>query len=330
MLLDSKVPQLINALKDGDIVSGEVLGDALGISRAGVWKQLQKLDQLGLVVERVRGVGYRIPGGLDPLSEEVIGGHLAAWRGGAASLSVSVHEVVDSTNRVAVRSLESGAANWGRFHLAECQTAGKGRRGRSWLSPYGASIYLSTAWRFDGGVAAIVGLSLAVGVAMRRAIARATGIEVQLKWPNDLLAQGRKLGGILIELVGDPSDSCRAVVGVGINVRTPAAVAGHIDQPWVNLDELAARPVSRNLLAASMIHELQSLLSTYGPGAFESYRAEWQQADGFAGSLVTLSTPNQSITGVGRGVDSTGALLIERDGSVQAFSGGELSLRSVK
>ena len=327
MLSDPKLLHLINALKGGDTVSGEALGRVLGISRAGVWKQLQKLEGLGLPVERVRGVGYRIPGGLDLLSESELRGHLTDWRGEGEAIALSVQGVVDSTNRVAVRCLEVDAASRGRFHVAECQTAGQGRRGRSWLSPYGASIYLSVAWRFDGGVAAVVGLSLAVGVVMRRAIARATGVDVQLKWPNDLLAQGRKLGGILIELVGDPSDSCRAVVGVGINVRTPAAVAEAIEQPWINLDEVTGRPVSRNRLAAAMIHELQSLLTSYGPGAFADYRDEWLQGDGFAGAAVTLSTPNQSITGRARGVDDSGALLLERNGRLEAFSGGELSLR---
>lgn len=325
---DSKLSQLISALKDGEVVSGEALGRTLGMSRAGAWKQLQKLEELGLPVERVRGVGYRIPGGLDLLSEAEIMRHLTGWRdGGRGSLAISVHGVVDSTNRVAARCLEADPANRGRFHVAECQTAGKGRRGRSWLSPYGASIYLSVAWRFDGGVAAVVGLSLAVGVAMRRAIRRATGIEVQLKWPNDLLAQRKKLGGILVELVGDPSDSCRAVVGVGINVRTPCAVATAIEQPWINLDEVTDQPVARNLLAAAMIHELHLLLASYGPGAFAAYREEWLQGDGFAGATVTLSTPSQSTTGVARGVDDTGALLLEREGRLEVFSGGELSLR---
>lgn len=330
MLPDARIQQLTDALKGGEVVSGEVLGRALGISRAGVWKQLQQLDELGLIVERVRGVGYRIPGGLDLLSEELIRSHLAGMGGAPASIPVSVHGVVDSTNRVAVRALTTGNGNLGRFHVAECQTAGQGRRGRSWLSPYGASLYLSVAWRFDEGVAAVVGLSLAVGVAMRRAITRAAGVEVQLKWPNDLLIQNRKLGGILIELVGDPSDSCRAVVGVGINVRTPAAAGEYIAQPWINLDDVAEQPVSRNLLATWMICELHSLLGTYGPGAFERYREEWQRADGFADTQVTLSTPRQSITGVARGVDATGALLLERAGVLEPFSGGELSLRMTK
>lgn len=321
---------LIHALQDGEVVSGEALGGLLGISRAGAWKQLQKLEALGLHIERVRGVGYRIPGGLELLSEPEINSHLSALFQSSERIPVLLHGVVDSTNRMAVRHLESaaGGSGWGCFHVAECQTAGKGRRGRAWVSPYGSSVYLSVPWRFDGGVAAVAGLSLAVGVAVRRAIFQVTGVEVQLKWPNDLLVEGRKLGGILIELVGDPSDSCRAVVGVGVNVRTPAVCAEQIEQPWANLDAVAPFSVRRNALIAEMIHELQLLLESYGPGSFESYRREWMDADAFTGSTVTLSTPNQSITGVARGVDATGALLLERDGILEAFSGGELSLRA--
>lgn len=324
VLPDSKVLQLIEALSHGETVSGESLGAEIGISRAGVWKQLQKLEEFGLPVERVRGVGYRIPGGVDLLSESEIDRHLMASTG--HRIPIRLHSVVDSTNREAMRQLEADGS-WGVFHVAECQTAGKGRRGRSWLSPYAASIYLSVAWQFDGGVAAVMGLSLATGVAIRMAVRRVVARDVQLKWPNDLVVQGRKLGGILIELIGDPSDSCRVVVGVGLNVRTPASVGTGISQPWVNLDEFAGEPVSRNELVAAMVCELQVLLENYGPGAFAAYRKEWLRADWFAGAPVTLSTPSQTVSGIARGVDDTGAILLERDGRIVSYSGGELSLR---
>lgn len=329
VLPDNTTLLLIDALSHGEIVSGELLGTRLSISRAAVWKQLQKLDQLGLTVERVRGVGYRVPGGIDLLCGSDINHRLQQHPAVCSQPAVRLHTVVDSTNRVAMRELETEGV-WGVFHAAECQTAGKGRRGRSWVSPYAAAVYLSVGWQFDEGVAAVMGLSLAAGVAVRRAIKQVTGHDVQLKWPNDLIANGKKLGGILIELVGDPSDRCRVVLGVGVNVRTPARFDEEISQPWVNLEEVAGRPVSRNELVAAMVRELQALFTGYGPGAFADIREEWLRADSFSGATVTLSTPSQAISGIARGVDESGAILLEQhDGQIVACHGGELSLRGV-
>ncbi len=325
MIPDQTLLSIIDELRTGQTYSGEALGARLGISRAAIWKQLQKLEGLGIAVDSVRGQGYRIPGGLDLLEGEEIARACAAFGMGEPP-PVVVHPVIDSTNRIAMDEL-LGAGVTGTFHFAECQTAGRGRRGRRWVSPYGASLYLSVGWEFEEGVAALVGLSLALGVACRRALARLGAAEVQLKWPNDLLVNGAKLGGILVEIAGDPSDCCRIVAGVGLNVRTPDRAGMEIDQSWVNLDNVTTTRLSRNHLAAALVVELSTLLASYGPGKFAEYRDEWLAGDALAGREVILSTPSHQLTGVARGVDETGAILIERDGQVLPYSGGELSLR---
>ncbi|GAA5525140.1 bifunctional ligase/repressor BirA [Microbulbifer aestuariivivens] len=316
---------LMELLADGEIHSGESLGAALGVSRAAVWKQLQKLEQLGLSVESEKGRGYRLPGGLDLLSVDAIKARLSD--GGRALLGeLRVVDQVDSTNARVLECLESGSGH-GLAILAEQQTAGRGRRGRAWLSPFGAGISLSVGWQFQGGVQLLEGLSLAVGVALARALERFDVPGVRLKWPNDVWCQGRKLAGVLLELSGDLTDRCAVVVGVGLNVGLAEAAARGIDQPWIDL--ATVRPgVARNELAAAMLDELLTLLNDYPRAGFAAYRSSWERLDQFAGQEVSLHTASTEWRGSNLGVDASGALLLDIDGEVRRFHGGEVSLRA--
>ena len=207
---------LITTLADGAYHSGEALGTQLNVSRTAVWKQLRKLDDLGIELQSCKRRGYRIPGGLSLLCESSIRQHLL----GAAAVELrrlEIHQQVDSTNALAMQSAQLGPAS-GAVFLSEAQSAGRGRRGRSWVSPFGRNIYMSVVYGFTGGVAAVEGLSLAVGVAVVRAL-EAMGISgAELKWPNDILWSGRKLGGVLLEISGDPAGTCEVIVGIGVNV----------------------------------------------------------------------------------------------------------------
>jgi len=315
---------ILGLLADGDYHSGKVLGELLGVSRTAVWKHLQKLEAYGLPLESVKGKGYRLLGGLELLDAGRITASLSAEaRTGLAELELC--ESLDSTNRLAMTRAQSGGAH-GYVCLAEHQTNGRGRRGRQWVSPYGQSVYLSAVAEFDGGAAVLEGLSLAVGVALVRALKRAGAGGVGLKWPNDVLAGGRKLAGILLEMSGDVAGVCQVVVGVGLNVSVAAGVAD-IDQPWVDVAELVP-DVSRNDLVGFILDELLPLLMNYQRLGFAAYRDEWEALHVYQGCEVELSTVALLTQGVALGVTSTGALRVDVDGSEQIFNGGEVSLRA--
>ena len=330
--------KILDILKDGAFHSGEALGEKVGCSRTAVWKHLQKLETLGLVIETTKGTGYRIVGGVDLLEESVVTGALSAEANPHLS-DINIFQTIDSTNTYARELAEKSSAS-GSVILAEQQTAGRGRRGKNWVSPFAANIYLSIVWDFEQGAQALEGLSLAIGVAVERALT-AHGVQgVKLKWPNDIYVEQKKLGGILLEMIGDPAGHCSVIVGVGLNVSMPASQADTIDQDWTDVTaELQGQQATgadsvlpgRNQLAAALISEILPLLSTFQSQGFAAYRDEWQAADAFFGQAAAISTPKQSIAGVVRGVDANGALRLELDnGKIESFIGGELSLRLVE
>ncbi len=311
----------LELLSGGNLVSGAHIGEALGVSRSAVWKQLQRLQEWGVPIEKIRGRGYRLVGGMELLSRQRILGLLSVDTRLLLGNLVLLEEV-DSTNTVARRQIEQGLVH-SYVCMAERQTQGRGRLGRTWISPFGRNLYMSATWEFSGGVAALEGLSLAVGVAVSRAV-ESLGVEViSLKWPNDILLNGRKVGGVLLEMLGDPSGLCQVVVGIGINVAMPRDVA--IDQPWADLGSYPG--VTRNGLAGAVLGELLPLLATYAETRFRSYRQAWEELDAYGGERVRLSTPGAEVEGVARGVSDTGAICLDIDGNRRFYSGGEISLR---
>jgi BirA family biotin operon repressor/biotin-[acetyl-CoA-carboxylase] ligase len=319
---------LLSLLANGEFRSGQVLADQLGVSRTAVWKQLNALAaEYDLEVESVRGKGYRIPGGIDLLDTgQVIG----ALTGPARALlgSLEILDTIDSTNAELMRRAERGGAP-GLVCTAEQQTAGRGRRGRQWVSPYAGNLYLSVLWEFSEGAAALEGLSLAVGVAVARALQGCGVAGIRLKWPNDVLYDGAKLGGILLEMQGDVAGPCRVVIGIGLNVAMPAAAAGNIEQAWTDIATVTGgRQPRRSHLLAAVLNELLPLLADFEQRGFASWREQWLALDAFADKRVTLRTGSTPVGGIARGVDERGALLFETDAGVQAVHGGEISLRA--
>ena len=330
--------KILDILKDGAFHSGEALGEKVGCSRTAVWKHLQKLEALGLVIETTKGTGYRIVGGVDLLDMEAIKGRLTVAARPHLS-NINIFQTINSTNTYARELAEKSSAS-GSVILAEQQTAGRGRRGKNWVSPFAANIYLSIVWDFEQGAQALEGLSLAIGVAVKRALTTHGVQGVKLKWPNDIYVEQKKLGGILLEMIGDPAGHCSVIVGVGLNVTMPASQANAIDQDWTDVTtELqdqqspgaGATVPARNNLAAALISEILPLLSTFQAQGFAAYRDEWQAADAFYGQAAVISTPKQSIAGIVKGVETNGALRLELEGGkIESFIGGELSLRLVK
>lgn len=316
---------LIGFLSDGSVHSGADIGLQLGVSRTAIWKRLKKLSALGLVVESVKGSGYRLSQKVELLGKETIKAHLSE---AAKAIVDDLHvlSMTDSTNNYLLERIKNkqglGIAN---ICLAEYQSSGRGRRGRTWASPYGSNLYLSIDWQFEAGVAALEGLSLAVGVVIARALADLDVTGVSLKWPNDILVNGAKLGGILIDVRGDHAGPCRIVVGVGINVNmSKQSVA--IDQLWTDISTICGE-VSRNLLAATIIEELIALLAAFESTGLKPFVDQWQHLDAFSNQLVDVISGAQKVSGICRGIADNGALVIDCNGVKKYMHGGELSLR---
>ena len=317
--------RLLRLLADGRFHSGEALGAALGSSRAGVWKLAQSLPDLGVEVFAVPGKGYRLASPFEPLEPARIDGALEP-EARPLLAGVEVLPSVDSTNRLlherAAEGLPSGSAC-----LAEHQSGGRGRRGRPWVSPFGANLYASVLWRFNLAPAALGPLSVAVGVVVAEALAACGADGLGLKWPNDVLWQGRKLAGVLTEVMGEATGPARVVVGIGVNVNMPEAAAAAIDQPWVDLKTIIGGPVDRNPVAARLLSGLARGLDQFAREGFEPMRPAWDRLDLARGQPVVVTTGEGAVAGDCRGLDDSGALLVAVGGLTRRYLSGEVSLR---
>ena len=315
---------LLALLADGRFHSGQELGDSMGISRSAVWKHMQRLSDLGLELYSVKGQGYRLPGGLDLLDRWQFEQLLATDVVQTLDLC-EVYDEVDSTNLLALQALKAGHDR--TLYSAEFQSAGRGRRGRQWISPYAANLCFSIGWRFRCGVAALEGLSLAVGVAMRDALVKLGVEDVKLKWPNDLLWNDKKLAGILIELSGDASGDCEVVIGCGVNVHMSAAQLEQIDQPVISIDQIAPEPISRGQLLAAFVNEIVVLLQQFEERRFSAWQQRWIEANAFKDRKVRMLGGPSEVEGICKGIDASGALQLDVNGVLQSFHGGEVSVR---
>lgn len=312
-------------LADGAFHSGEELGAAMGVSRAAVWKQLQKLEELQLTLESQKGRGYRIEGGLDLLSLEAIRSALPEQSRHIVD-RLTILPQTESTNTEAAQRILSGDAH-GICLVAEQQTAGRGRRGRQWLSPFARNLYFSVVWEFSSGAAALEGLSLCVGVAVARALRRLGAESPSLKWPNDVLLDGRKIAGILLEMQGDPAGICQVIIGVGLNVRMGGVDVSAIDQPWADLAS-AGIGAPRSAVLAAVLDELYQALLVYGEKGFARFHEEWSELDAFRDREVAVTLGEKRIIGRARGVEANGGLVIDTELGRRVFHGGEVSLRA--
>lgn len=315
---DQSVPlKLAALLADGEFHSGEHLGEALGMSRAAVNKHIQTLKSWGLDVFTVTGKGYSLAAPLQLLDEALIHAHLE-------TPGIAVIPVIDSTNQYLLDrmdQLESGFAC-----VAEYQQAGRGRRGRKWFSPFGANLYLSMYWRLEQGPAAAMGLSLVIGIVMAEVIQSLGAENVRVKWPNDLYLNDRKLAGILVELTGKTGDAAQIVMGAGINLGMRGEGTSEINQDWINLQE-AGVTIDRNQLAASIINSLRAALPLFERDGLAPFVHRWEKLDNFINRPVKLLIGEREVYGIARGIDKQGGLLLEQEGVIKSWVGGEISLR---
>ncbi len=326
--------RLLRALADGEPHSGEELAQAFGVTRAAVWKQVGKLERWGLSVAAVPGVGYRLDKPIDLL--DAVSLRAALSEGVTARVArLEVFTEIGSTNRYL---LDLPSPEPGRLDvcIAEFQSEGRGRRGRRWSTPLGGGLCLSVGWQFADTPRELAALTLAVGVIVRRALIKACGLEVGLKWPNDLVFDDRKLGGILLELRAEAQGGCHVVAGIGLNVALPSALLAAVsDWPRGAVDLATALghkpPPARSALAVVLIEELAALFAEYASRGFSPYTADWNEADYLLGRHVHLAGAGEEVSGAAVGIDADGALLIETTaGGRRRVVSGDVSVRSMR
>lgn len=320
--------QVLSILSDGTFHSGTDMGQSLGISRAAINKAIQQLINFGLEVHRVSGKGYRMPQACVPLEEEKIRKMLDE-ASSPIRFKIEVFDELESTSQQLLQQGPDPEFN-ASVCLAEAQTSGRGRRGRSWLaSPY-ANIMLSISWSFPAGVDGLSGLSLAAGVAVVEALEQTGVQDVGLKWPNDLIWNQKKLGGVLIDLQGEVGGPCYVVLGLGLNVCLLESDARDIETPWTDLRQILGAPPDRNELVAQLINNLGNMFQTFEDEGFAAFRGRWQDLHVFHGQQVKLLHAKNEVRGQVQGVDERGALrLKDSAGQDHLFYSGEISLRPI-
>lgn len=311
-LSEAELLRLLDTLSDGAWHSGETLAAQAGITRAALAKRVDKLRDWQLDVEAQQGLGYRLGAPLQRLQVSPPPG-----------LRARVLTVTDSTN---TQLMNADAAQDPQALFAEFQTAGRGRRGRQWVSPFGANLYFSLAWSFAGWPAQITALPLVVGLTVAQVL-RAQGLtEAGVKWPNDLYWRGRKLGGVLIEHRGEAGGPCRAVIGIGLNVNMSARQAGAVDQPWTSLQDALGQAVARDALADDLLRALHHALQRFEREGFAAFTAQWREHDLTQDREVQVQA-EPPYRGIARGVEDSGALLVECAGEQRRVYSGDVSLR---
>ena len=326
-MIERRLTQLeqsvLHTLSDGRFHSGQRLGETLGVSRTAIWKALKSLQQYGVTPQAVSGRGYRLPRPLELLHPDALLQHMGG-EGRELLRGLALFDILDSTNAYLVGIHKDGH---GLGCLTEYQSAGRGRRGRHWVSPFGSNIYLSLRWHFSAGMAHLSGLSLAMAVGVIRALCDVGIDNATVKWPNDVYVEGRKLAGILLEIAGEAAGPCDVVVGLGLNVDMPPQAAHDIDQPWIDIGTIR-HGVGRNRLAGRLLHHLLLALARFQLDGLTPFLAEWRDKDILAGRALRLSLPDEELRGIGCGIDGDGALLVDLQGKRQRFTYGEVSLRA--
>lgn len=316
---------LLNLLSDGKTHSGAQLARDLGISRNAVWKRIRSMCEKGLGVRAVAGAGYRLDAPLELLSESAIIEGLPDGSP-ARNADLVILDAVDSTNDFLLRT--GDAEHQGdRICLAEHQTGGRGRQGRTWHSPFGRNIYLSMSRAIDLGPDALSGIGLAAATAILAALEHRGLHGAGLKWPNDILYGDRKLAGLLIDLRGEHYGRSQLVIGVGINIAMDEDADRHIDQRWTDMRSALGYLPERNPLAASLIHELVLMLDTFTRDGLKPFLERWAAYDLTRDKPVRVESPWRTLSGIARGIDDHGALLVETGDGIQHVLSGDVRLR---
>lgn len=307
--------KLIEILADGQFHSGEELAANFGITRAGINKYIKMLREWGIVLSSVQGKGYCLASRLDLLNKTKIEQYYQSDN------QIEIVPIIDSTNQYLLDKIASLTS--GDCCVAEFQSKARGRRGRQWFAPFGSNLYFSMYWRLDQGVAAAMGLSLVVGIVVANILRQLSGKDIKVKWPNDLYLDDQKLAGILVELAGKTGDCAHVIIGIGVNLMMTHPDPSIVNQKWANLGE-----VDRNLLVAKVAQTLKQTLTEFEQKGLTAFINDWNRLDNFANRPVKLLIGDHIIRGVAKGINEQGALMLEQNGTLNAYIGGEISLRS--
>ncbi|WP_028767995.1 bifunctional biotin--[acetyl-CoA-carboxylase] ligase/biotin operon repressor BirA [Shewanella fidelis] len=308
--------EILSQLAAGSFVSGEALAALLGVSRTAVANHIAGLEEYGVDIYSVKGKGYRLNGPISLVDETKLKQQIAN--------RCFYFDEIPSTNAFILKHAEELVS--GDICVSEYQSAGRGRRGRVWVSPYGCHLYFSMFWQFPQGMAQAMGLSLVVACSIVSVLKQLGVKDVGVKWPNDIYLENRKLAGVLIEMNGQTDSECNLVIGIGLNMAMSEQHAAMIDQPWSDLVGQDAMPDKTELLVL-LQKQLQRDLSVFQGSGLSAFSQQWRDADLFDGRQVKLLMGQEEVLGVCRGVDEQGAILLETDAGLQSFIGGEISLR---
>ncbi|MBI3574261.1 MAG: bifunctional biotin--[acetyl-CoA-carboxylase] ligase/biotin operon repressor BirA [Gammaproteobacteria bacterium] len=318
--------EILRMLSDGAFHSGTDLGKKLGITRAAVCKTIRRLTQSGLDVHRVTGRGYKLDAPLTLLNRSRILKHLGT---AAADFRDRLHvlDETDSTNRHLAELIAPAKTLNGMACLAEAQSGGRGRPGRAWVATPYHNLMFSMAWQFPGGPGLVSGLSLAAGLAVLQALEEYGVDGAGLKWPNDVLWDGRKLAGLLADVQGESAGPTQVILGVGVNGYIGREDAERIDQPWVDLREILGETADRNRLAALVMRHLRSMFQAFSEKGFAPFREAWSSRHIYHGRRVRLIQGEREFLGTVEGIDENGGLIVQLGKGRQVFHSGEISMR---
>ncbi len=318
-----RIQKLVYVLADGQFHSGEYLAKHIGVSRTAIWKLVAKLETWQIKVFALRGKGYKIPGGLNLIDSEYLNQKVLAESN--LFKHIDVLPTVDSTSSYMTRCWQQTPGD-GRICVSEHQTQGRGRKGRKWISPFGANFYFSLGLNLPLGLSALGGLSLAVGIGLTKLLNEYTTEKIRLKWPNDILVDNRKLAGILVEASGDSNDNSFLNIGIGVNWDMPDGQT-EIEQPWANLKSLLSKDIERSKILALMLLEIDRILCIYIEHGFDLFREQWPALSAYYKQPIAILTRSGKVAGKEIGIDKSGAIRIQTEEGERSFFSGEVSLR---
>ncbi len=314
---DEKTEQVLKPLRGGGYVSGEAASASLGITRAAFWKRIETLRRKGFIIESRKGRGYRLVSAPELSAEELRG-----LVNGSFARQIHFHKQVDSTNDLAMELAEAGSPH-GTVVVADSQRKGRGRLGRRWVSPPGANVYMSVILRPTLPLRDAPLLTLLCAVACARAVGKHTGLDVRIKWPNDIQVGGRKLGGILVEMRSEPDKVLYAVAGIVINVNMRSrSLPPQLRQTATSVLEEAGVRHRRTPIVAAILNEMQRLLKRESK---EAILGLWRQCSTTIGRMVSITEGDETYTGKALDIDENGRLIVRlKDGKRRKFSSGDL------
>lgn len=310
------------AERPGEFVSGEVISRHLSLTRAAVWKQMQALKAAGFEIESITKNGYRLQNLPISLDEWVLEREL---RTHALGRVLYLLDTLTSTNDWVKKAARQGGSH-GLVAIAKEQVGGRGRQNRLWASPQGG-LWLSVLLKPQLSLADVAKLTLVASVSVAEGIEAATGISLRIKWPNDLLYEGRKVVGILGEVAGEWTTVQSIVLGIGVNANLSREQIG--EEFWADtLQRISGRPVNLNVLAARILEQLEKDVEVLVGQGFAPLRERWLQRAVGIEQQVQIHQGNQVFTGIFMGINPEGELILVDRGGEKTFAAGEVSFRS--